>query len=196
MTGCGQRRFLERGMTMERRYLASLPTRRKVMVPQKRRARICTGRWRSSSVYQIQMLPRFFTTPASAVGCTRTVLKVPSVVLISSRPSTFMVTGTLCIASTTGITKFLPTSMRLRRGVEDAGEQVGHAAGDRRLNVLGLSGDQILLIEDGLGLGVVDPERRVDLPAALDGLLVEFVGAALGAIESWTGNDHWHERAY
>ena len=59
-------------------YLFSLPVSRKVMVPQKSRARICTGRWRSSSVYQIQMLPRFFTTPASAVGCTRRVLKVPS----------------------------------------------------------------------------------------------------------------------
>ena len=59
-------------------YLFSLPVSRNVIVPQKSRARICTGRWRSSSVYQIQMLPRFFTTPASAVGCTRSVLKVPS----------------------------------------------------------------------------------------------------------------------
>ena len=81
------------------------------MVPQKRRARICTGRWRSSSVYQIQMLPRFLTTPASAVGWTRRVLKDPREVLISSRPYTFMVTGTMCIASTTGMTKLLPTSM-------------------------------------------------------------------------------------
>ena len=48
------------------------------MVPQKSRARICTGKWRSSSVYQIQMFPRFLTTPASEVGCTRMVLKVPS----------------------------------------------------------------------------------------------------------------------
>src|ERR1035438_1051642 len=97
-------------------YLLSLPVRRKVMVPQKRRARIWTGRWRSSSVYQIQILPRFLTTPASAVGCTRRVLNVPSAVLISSRPSTFMVTGTVCRASTTGMTKLLPTSM----GCEDA----------------------------------------------------------------------------
>ena len=74
-------------------HLFSLAVSRKVIVPQKSRARICTGRWRSSSVYQIQMLPRFFTTPAAAVGCTRTVLKVPSGVLTSSRPSTFMVTG-------------------------------------------------------------------------------------------------------
>ena len=56
------------------------------MVPQKRRARIWTGKWRSSSVYQIQMLPRFLTTPASAVGCTRIVLKVPSGVLIYFSP--------------------------------------------------------------------------------------------------------------
>src|ERR1039458_3847897 len=38
-------------------YLFSLPVSRKVMVPQNNRARICTGRWRSSSVYQIQILP-------------------------------------------------------------------------------------------------------------------------------------------
>src|SRR6266567_2279555 len=92
-------------------YFASFPDKRNVMVPQNRRARICTGRCRSSSVYQIQMLPRFLTTPASAVGCTRTVLNVPTGVLISSLPSTFMVTGTVCMASTTGMTKLLPTTM-------------------------------------------------------------------------------------
>ena len=36
-------------------------------------------------MYQIQMFPRFLTTPAAAVGCTRMVLKVPSGVLTSSR---------------------------------------------------------------------------------------------------------------
>ena len=34
------------------------------MVPQKRRERICTGRWAASSVYQIQTLPR----PLSGLG--------------------------------------------------------------------------------------------------------------------------------
>src|SRR5579863_5972439 len=92
-------------------HLLSLADNRKVMVPQKRRARICTGRCLSSSVYQIQMLPRFLTTPASAVGCTRMALKVPRGVLISSRPSTFIVTGTVWSASTTGRTNDLPTSM-------------------------------------------------------------------------------------
>ncbi len=153
------------------------------MVPQKSRARICTGRWRSSSVYQIQMFPRFFTTPASAVGCTRMVLKVPSGVLITSRPSTFMVTGTLCMASTTGITKFVADLQRLRRGVEHSREQICHAAGNRGLYVLGLACDQILLIEDRLRLGVVHLERGVDLAAALDGLLVKLIGAALCPIE-------------
>jgi len=54
-------------------YFDAVLTRCMVMVPQKSRARICTGMWRSSSVYQIQMLPRFLTTPASAIGCTRMV---------------------------------------------------------------------------------------------------------------------------
>ncbi len=65
-------------------YLFSSPVRRNVIVPQNSRACICTGRCRSSSVYQIHMLPRFFTTPTSAVGCTRIVLKVPSDVRICS----------------------------------------------------------------------------------------------------------------
>jgi len=39
--------------------------RRKVMVPQKRRERICTGRWAASSVNQIQILPRPLSGPAS-----------------------------------------------------------------------------------------------------------------------------------
>jgi hypothetical protein len=59
----------------------------------------------------LQAAPRFFTTPASAMGCTRNVLKTPSGVLISSRPSTFMVTGTMCIPSSTGITKLCPSTM-------------------------------------------------------------------------------------
>jgi hypothetical protein len=54
-------------------HFASTLCRWKVIVPQNSRARICTGIWRASSVYQIQMLPRFFTTPSSAVGCTRMV---------------------------------------------------------------------------------------------------------------------------
>src|SRR6266702_2931356 len=56
-----------------RRYFASYDCRWKVMLPQNRLARICTGMWWASSVYQIQILPRFFTTPSSAVGCTRMV---------------------------------------------------------------------------------------------------------------------------
>ena len=39
--------------------------RRRVMVPQKRRERICTGRWAASSVNQIQILPRPLSGPAS-----------------------------------------------------------------------------------------------------------------------------------
>ncbi len=73
-----------------------------VRVPQKSRARICTGMCRSSSVYQIQMFPRFFTTPASADGCTRTVWYVPEGVRNDSLLSTFIVTGTVRIASYTG----------------------------------------------------------------------------------------------
>ena len=129
------------------------------------------------------MLPRFFTTPASAVGCTRMVLKVPSVVLISSRPSTFMVTGTVRCASTTGMTKLWPSDHGLRRGVEDAGQQIGEAAVHRRLHMLGLAGHLVLLVEDRLGAGVIEPQRGVDLAAAFDGLLVEVVGAALLAVE-------------
>src|SRR5258708_12087824 len=56
-----------------RRYFASYDCRWKVMVPQNRLARICTAMWWAPSVYQIQILPRFFTTPSSAVGCTRMV---------------------------------------------------------------------------------------------------------------------------
>ena len=46
-----------------------------------------------------------------------------------------------------------------------------------------LTGDHILLVEDRFGLGVIELKRGVDLAAALDGLLVEFIGAALVAIE-------------
>ena len=49
--------------------------------------------------------------------------------------------------------------------------------------MLGLSGDHVLLVEDGFGLGVIELKRGVDLATAFDGLLVEFVGAALVAIE-------------
>ena len=76
----------------------------------------------------------------------------------------------------------------LRRGVEDAGEQIGQAAVDLRFHVLGLPGDQVFLVEDGLGRGIVDAQGGVDLAAALDGLLVELVGAALVAVEGRTGS--------
>ena len=52
------------------------------------------------------------------------------------------------------------------------------------LHMLGLSGDEVLFVEDGLGLGVVDAQCGIHLAAAFDGLLVELVGAAFGAIEA------------
>ena len=53
-----------------------------------------------------------------------------------------------------------------------------------RLYVLGLPGNLVLLVENRLALGVVEPQRGVDLTPAFDGLLIEFVGAALFAVES------------
>ena len=50
-------------------------------------------------------------------------------------------------------------------------------------DVLGLAGDQVLFVQDRFGLGIVDAQRGVDLAAALDGLLVELVSAALVAVE-------------
>ena len=81
------------------------------------------------------------------------------------------------------MTKDWPSVHGLRRGVKDASEQVGEAAGDGRLKMLGLAGDHVFLVQDGFSLGVVQLERGVDLTAALDGLLVEFIGAALFAVE-------------
>src|SRR5579863_4105093 len=50
--------------------------------------------------------------------------------------------------------------------------------------MLGLAVDEVFLVEDGLGLFVVELEGGVDLAAALDGLLVELGRAALGAVEA------------
>jgi hypothetical protein len=71
----------------------------------------------------------------------------------------------------------------LRRSIEDACQKVGEAAGDGHLHVLILAGDHVLFVEDGLELGVVQTQGGIDLAAAFDGLLVEFVGASLGGIE-------------
>src|SRR5579863_1381580 len=49
--------------------------------------------------------------------------------------------------------------------------------------MLGLAGNEILFVEDGFGLAVIHAQGGVDLAAALDGLLVELIAAALGAIE-------------
>ena len=73
---------------------------------------------------------------------------------------------------------------RLRGGIENSGQQIGNAAGDRLLNVLGIPFDEVLLVEDGFLRAVVKPERGIHLTAALHGLLIKLVGAALGAVES------------
>jgi len=44
--------------------------------------------------------------------------------------------------------------------------------GNGRFHQLALPGDEVLFVEDGALLGVVDVQRRADLAAALDGLLV------------------------
>jgi len=49
--------------------------------------------------------------------------------------------------------------------------------------VLGLPGDQVLLVQHGFALAVVQLECRTHLAAALRGLLLELVGAALFAVE-------------
>jgi hypothetical protein len=49
--------------------------------------------------------------------------------------------------------------------------------------VLGLAVDDVLFVEYGFGVSVVELESGVDLAAALDGLLVEFGSAALFAVE-------------
>ena len=51
------------------------------------------------------------------------------------------------------------------------------------LDVFALAGDKVLFVKDRFRLGVVHSERGSDFASALDGLLVELVGAALGAIE-------------
>ena len=122
-----------------------------VMVPQNSRARICTGIRRSSSVYQIQILPRFLTTPASAMGCTRMVGKVPARVTTCSRASAFMVTSTTRMASATGMWSF-PRLQRLRSAVEHGRHQVGHAGWDRRFLRLAGSAHQILLVQHLLAI--------------------------------------------
>ena len=166
------------------------------MVPQNRRARICTGRWRSSSVYQIQMLPRFFTTPASAVGCTRRVLKVPSVVLIYFAAFHLHGHRHACVERPPpGMTKLLPTCHGLRGGIINARQQVGEAAGDAGFNVLGLPGNQVLFIQNRFALRVIELERGVDLAAAFHGLLIELIGAALLRGQRWTGSGRPRGRA-
>jgi hypothetical protein len=52
--------------------------------------------------------------------------------------------------------------------------------------MLGLAGDLVLLVEDRLALTVFEMEGGVDLAPALDSLLIEVVGAALGAVEGPT----------
>jgi hypothetical protein len=74
-------------------------------------------------------------------------------------------------------------NQRLRAGVKHARQEIGEAAPHGILRMLGLAIDHILLVEDGLGLSVVDVEGGVELAPAFDGLLVKVVGAALGAVE-------------
>src|SRR6185312_16939525 len=92
-------------------YFISTDCKWNVIVPQNNLACICTGICRGSSVYQIQMCPRFFTMPSSATGSTLTVLKVPAGVLISSLASTFMLTVTVRIESASGNATDWPTTM-------------------------------------------------------------------------------------
>src|SRR5581483_5079479 len=82
-----------------------------------------------------------------------------------------------------GYHEAMPDLHRLRGGVEDAGKQIGYAALHRRLHMLGLAGDKIFFVQNRLALRVVELEGGVDLPAALDGLLVELRGAAARAVE-------------
>jgi len=71
----------------------------------------------------------------------------------------------------------------LRGRIEQSVEQVGDAAGNLRFSVLGLPGDLVFFVENGLALPVVEAQRGVYLAAAFDGLLVELVGAAALAVE-------------
>ncbi len=143
-------------------------------------------------MYQIQMWPRFFTMPSSAVGSTLTVWKVPAGVL-----DLFLAFD---LHSHSGCTHgvrqrkadSLAYDQRLRLRIEHCRKRIGHACWDIRFLVGRRALHQVAVVLDLLAVLVVELEVAGDLAAAFLDLLIEAGRAAgFGVMPDWKRSMTW-----